>query len=142
MNYSDQVGTIMSSMVWILIIYSMVTISLLAQGGHLPNHIAIIYGTICALALACHIKTMFTDPGGIPQEAVPVASLFKNGITTHAMCSHCQTYKPPNSHHCRICNRCIRRMDRTCFCLFFLLHSLWKHAYFMVCLLLYFSNYL
>ena len=113
-NYGDQVGTIMSSMVWILIIYSMVTITLLAQHNHMPNHVAMIYGTICALALASHIKTTLTDPGSIPQDAVPRAILFKQGITTHAMCSHCQTYKPPNSHHCRICNRCISRMDHHC----------------------------
>lgn len=112
MNNSDQVGTIMSSMVWVLMIYSVITISLLAQHKNLANHIAMIYGTICALALASHAKTQFTDPGSIPQEAVPLASLFKQGITTHAMCSHCQTYKPPDSHHCRICNRCISRMDR------------------------------
>jgi hypothetical protein len=112
-NYSDQVGSIMSSMVWVLIGYSMLTITLLAQHNHLPNHIAMIYGTICALALASHAKTMFTDPGSVPEEAVPMASLFKKGVTTHAMCSHCKTYKPPVSHHCRICDRCISRMDRT-----------------------------
>ena len=115
-NYGDQVGTMMSSMVWVLIIYSMVTISLLAQNNHLSSHIAMIYGTICSLALGAHIKTTLTDPGAIPTEAVPRAILFKQGIRTHAMCSHCQTYKPPNSHHCRICNRCISRMDRTCDC--------------------------
>jgi len=112
LNHSDQVGTIMSTMVWVLIGYSIVTITLLAQHNHLPNHICMIYGAICSLALASHAKTMFTDPGSIPHEAVPLAVLFKQGITTHAMCSHCQTYKPPNSHHCRICNRCISHMDR------------------------------
>lgn len=112
MNHSDQVGTIMSTTVWVLIIYSVVTITLLAQNNNLPNHIAMIYGTICSLGLASHAKTMFTDPGAIPSEAVPPASLFQQGVTTHAMCSHCQTYKPPNSHHCRICNRCISGMDR------------------------------
>lgn len=30
------------------------------------------------------------------------------------MCSQCQTFKPPMSHHCRICNRCISRMDHHC----------------------------
>ena len=30
------------------------------------------------------------------------------------MCSQCQTFKPPFSHHCRICNRCISRMDHHC----------------------------
>lgn len=113
-NHSDKVGTMMSAIVWVLMGYSMVTISWLAQNNNLSNHIAMTYGTICSLALASHAKTMFTDPGAIPMEAVPLASLFKQGITTHAMCSHCQTYKPPNSHHCRICNRCISRMDHHC----------------------------
>jgi DHHC palmitoyltransferase len=113
-NCGDKVGQIMSSMVWILISYSVVTVSLLAHNQDLPNSIAMIYGTICALALASHAKTTFTDPGSIPEAAVPRAILFKHGITTHAMCSHCQTYKPPDSHHCRICNRCISRMDHHC----------------------------
>lgn len=131
----------MSSLVWVLIIYSCLTITLLAQHNHLKNRIAMVYITICALALASHAKTSFTDPGSIPKEAVPPASLFKRGITTHSMCSHCQvsygssftrlpfgspaltwcvsswscqTYKPPNSHHCRICNRCISKMDHHC----------------------------
>ena len=113
-NHSDQVGTIMSCTVWILILYSAITITLLAQQHHLPKHISMIYNTVCALALASHAKTTFTDPGSVPREAVPRAALFQKGITTHAMCSHCQTYKPPHSHHCRICNRCISRMDHHC----------------------------
>ncbi|OEU19792.1 zf-DHHC-domain-containing protein, partial [Fragilariopsis cylindrus CCMP1102] len=113
-NFSDQVGTLMGSMVWVLILYSVLTISLLAHNQKLPNGIAMFYATICTLALACHAKTTFTDPGSIPQEAVPREALFRKGITTHAMCSHCNTYKPPLSHHCRICNRCVSRMDHHC----------------------------
>jgi len=114
MNYRDQVGAIMSSTVWVLVGYSCLTITLLAEHNHLRNNVAMGYCTICAMALACHAKTTFTDPGSIPKEAVPPPILFKQGITTHAMCSHCQTYKPPTSHHCRICNRCISRMDHHC----------------------------
>lgn len=113
-NCGDKVGQIMSSMVWVLISYSTLTIALLAHNQNLPKSIAMTYASICALSLAAHSKTMFTDPGSIPREAVPRAILFQQGITTHAMCSHCQTYKPPNSHHCRICNRCISRMDHHC----------------------------
>jgi hypothetical protein len=112
-NYRDKVGAVMSSMVWVLFMFAILTISFLAQTNGIQPHIAMVFTTICALALASHAKTMFTDPGTIPQEAVPLASLFKKGVTTHAMCSHCQTYKPPHSHHCRICNRCISNMDRT-----------------------------
>jgi len=115
MNRKDQAGTIMSLLVWLLIIYSGVTVTLLAEHNHLPNIVAIIYCTICALALASHAKTMFTDPGAVPQSAVPLlAGQHSNTVTMHTMCSHCQSYKPPISHHCRICNRCISRMDHHC----------------------------
>jgi len=111
MNRRDKSGCIMSASVWLLFVYSYVTISLLAQSGRIFGFVSSIYGTICAMALASHVKTMFTDPGSIPQAAVPIEIATR---TTHAMCVHCQTYKPPNSHHCRICNRCVSRMDHHC----------------------------
>lgn len=99
----------------IYIVYSGVTVTLLAEHNHLPNIVAIIYCTICALALASHAKTMFTDPGAVPLSAVPLLDAqHSNTVTIHTMCSHCQSYKPPISHHCRICNRCISRMDHHC----------------------------
>jgi len=30
------------------------------------------------------------------------------------VCTRCETYRPPRAHHCRICKRCIRRMDHHC----------------------------
>lgn len=122
-NYGDKVGTVMSSMVWALFMYGVVTVSFLAQNNGIKPHIAMVFTTICFLALASHSKTMLTDPGSIPQEAVPLASLFQKGVTTHAMCSHCQTYKPPHSHHCRICNRCISHMDRKYSFLFLIVYD-------------------
>jgi DHHC palmitoyltransferase len=96
-------------------VYSGVTVTLLAYSNHLPGIIAISYSTICALALASHAKTTFTDPGSIPQAAVPrTMDTRPSKRAMHAMCSHCQTYKPPLAHHCRICNRCISRMDHHC----------------------------
>lgn len=113
-NYGDKVGTIMSSMVWMLYMFAMLTMTLLAKNNKLRPPVAMIFVTLASLALAAHGKTMLTDPGSIPQEAVPLPILFKRGVTTHAMCSHCQTYKPPHAHHCRICNRCISGMDHHC----------------------------
>lgn len=30
------------------------------------------------------------------------------------VCTRCEIYRPPRAHHCRICRRCIRRMDHHC----------------------------
>ena len=65
------------------------------------------------MSLASHAKTSLTDPGSVPMQAIPSERqrLLKD---SHSMCGQCQTFKPPGSHHCRICNRCISRMDHHC----------------------------
>jgi hypothetical protein len=30
------------------------------------------------------------------------------------ICTRCEMYRPPRAHHCRICKRCIKRMDHHC----------------------------
>ncbi|KAF7260175.1 hypothetical protein EG68_02047 [Paragonimus skrjabini miyazakii] len=30
------------------------------------------------------------------------------------MCTRCSMFRPPRAHHCRICRRCVRRMDHHC----------------------------
>ena len=93
--------------------YSGFTVTILAQNNALSSVVAIIYCTLCALALASHAKTTFTDPGSIPHSAVPNED---DGGNHHEfpMCSVCETYKPKYCHHCRICNRCISGMDHHC----------------------------
>uniref|UniRef100_A0A0N4ZZ81 Palmitoyltransferase n=1 Tax=Parastrongyloides trichosuri TaxID=131310 RepID=A0A0N4ZZ81_PARTI len=31
-----------------------------------------------------------------------------------SVCLKCESYRPPRAHHCRICKRCIRKMDHHC----------------------------
>lgn len=31
-----------------------------------------------------------------------------------SVCARCETYRPPRAHHCRVCRRCVRRMDHHC----------------------------
>jgi len=117
MNTSDQAGTIMAFLVWVLLCYSAWTFTALAQFGGVPPFLSAAYVIICILALASHAKTTFTDPGSVPQSAVPNERTRREMGTPDAplsMCSQCQTFKPPFTHHCRICNRCISRMDHHC----------------------------
>lgn len=114
LNYNDASGLIMSSIVWLLIIYSGFTVTLLVKTTKSMNPIiSIIYTTFCALALASHAKTTLTDPGSIPLTAVPTEEDGKSR-SDFPVCTVCQTYKPTRTHHCRICNRCISGMDHHC----------------------------
>ncbi len=110
LNQGDPAGTIMAMMVWILLGYSMLTITFIAQTGGISWYWSWLYTSLCCLALSSHIKTSLTDPGSVPPSAVPTEEQRK--AERLSMCSQCQTFKPPLSHHCRICNRCISRMDR------------------------------
>lgn len=110
LNRGDPAGTIMAFMVWILLGYSILTITFLAQTGGVAWYWSWLYSILCCMALASHIKTSLTDPGSVPPSAVPTEEQRRQEKLS--MCSQCQTFKPPSSHHCRICNRCISRMDR------------------------------
>jgi len=113
LNRGDPAGTIMCIMVWILLGYSCLTITLLAETGGISAYQSFIYAILATMALSCHIKTTFTDPGSVPASAVPT-ELQRNTSERLSMCSQCQTFKPPLSHHCRICNRCVSKMDHHC----------------------------
>lgn len=103
----------MSALVWLLMMYSAVTVTLLTVTEGIPVYLGMIYNVLVFMALACHAKTSLTDPGSVPLAAIPSERqrLMKD---SHSMCGQCQTFKPPMSHHCRICNRCISRMDHHC----------------------------
>jgi palmitoyltransferase ZDHHC3/7/25 len=67
-----------------------------------------------------HLKAVFLDPGHVP---LPTTRLDfsdihsdKNGYEKDdwTVCTRCETFRPPRAHHCRICKRCIRRMDHHC----------------------------
>lgn len=115
MNRNDAPGSIMAGMVWFLFLYTAITITFLAETGGIRPSYAMMYVTLVCLSLSCHAKTQLTDPGTVPPSAQPVESI--RSLDPNApllMCSQCQSYKPPFSHHCRICNRCISRMDHHC----------------------------
>jgi hypothetical protein len=104
----------MAGLVWCMFGYAGVTMVILAQHHHCAITTASVHLTLVALALAAHVKTTLTDPGAVPASALPVMASQNTTTTMHSMCSLCQTYKPPKTHHCRICNRCISKMDHHC----------------------------
>jgi len=113
MNSSDQAGSVMAALVWLLMLYSSVTVTLLTITEGVPPILGMLYMFLVTMALSAHAKTSLTDPGSVPKNAVPVESQ-RRDLASHSMCGQCSTFKPPMSHHCRICNRCVSRMDHHC----------------------------
>ncbi|GAA5811468.1 hypothetical protein MFLAVUS_004905 [Mucor flavus] len=67
--------------------------------------------------LAC-----ITEPGSTPEGWEPPYSILnpdesapiRVGILGPRFCKKCDSYKPPRSHHCRHCGKCVLRMDHHC----------------------------
>uniref|UniRef100_A0A3Q3K5L1 Palmitoyltransferase n=1 Tax=Monopterus albus TaxID=43700 RepID=A0A3Q3K5L1_MONAL len=82
-----------------------------------------VFNLILLLLLACHSKAVFSDPGMVPLPDTAIdfsdlrsqsSRMSERGCEGWTVCSRCETYRPPRAHHCRVCQRCIRRMDHHC----------------------------
>ncbi|CAM9927049.1 unnamed protein product [Choristocarpus tenellus] len=81
----------------------------------IPVYVGIMFTILIFLTLWSHAKTMFTDPGAVPRTARPlVTSRDDEEERTVPICARCNAFKPIRSHHCRICGRCVIRMDHHC----------------------------
>jgi len=112
-NKRDNPGAVMASMLWVLTLYADVVVTVVAVDGGWSIANVPIYILFSCLALISQLKTMFTNPGAVPRHAQPLIRASESGIP-ETICGRCDAYKPPRSHHCRICNRCIVRMDHHC----------------------------
>ncbi|XP_012937198.2 palmitoyltransferase ZDHHC7 [Aplysia californica] len=81
----------------------------------------ITFNTIVLLLTVSHLRAVLSDPGIVP---IPKTSMDFSDIHSEnskrktndgwTVCMKCETYRPPRAHHCRICRRCVRRMDHHC----------------------------
>ncbi|KAI8336249.1 DHHC palmitoyltransferase-domain-containing protein [Chlamydoabsidia padenii] len=69
-----------------------------------------------------YYMAIVTEPGKVPDGWEPPYSLIPAPEEVHAnkgetgprYCRSCDAYKPPRAHHCRVCRRCILKMDHHC----------------------------
>ncbi|XP_021897893.1 probable protein S-acyltransferase 15 isoform X2 [Carica papaya] len=82
---------------------------------------ALIFSFLASLCIFSFSVCVVTDPGYVPSSYVPDVEdsgisgqePTKNGAAMRH-CDKCSAYKPPRTHHCRVCRRCILRMDHHC----------------------------
>lgn len=81
---------------------------------------AVAFNTIVFFLLMAHIRAVFSDPGVVPlpQNRVDFSDIHSAETGCEhidwTVCTRCEMYRPPRAHHCRICKRCIKRMDHHC----------------------------
>lgn len=92
----SEVGVILSLFVWTVLLFSEFTIKFIAQHDYINSVHSYIVSILIVLALWCHLKTMISDPGAVPTDAMPIPSDFER---SRIRCGKCQCYKPPLAHH-------------------------------------------
>jgi len=100
------------------------------------------FNALLSLAFVAHFKAMTCDPGIVPIskhhhsdnpdkqkfyppedteddedadsdiELYPRTKQYVGEDWT--VCTRCASYRPPRAHHCRVCQRCVRKMDHHC----------------------------
>ena len=72
-----------------------------------------ILGTVICLSVVSYMRAYLVSPGYIGRVQGSSLPETLDG-TKYNYCAICQIYKPPRTHHCRRCNRCVLRMDHHC----------------------------
>jgi ribosomal protein L40E len=79
--------------------------------------IAVFNGALILLIYS-HLKCSLSDPGHVPVPEARIdfsdTNLLQQREDDWTICQRCEMWRPPRSYHCRVCNRCIRKMDHHC----------------------------
>ncbi|EDW80961.2 uncharacterized protein Dwil_GK11281, partial [Drosophila willistoni] len=67
----------------------------------------LLVGNWLLLNVIFHYVMAVITPAGYPPEGVSL-------VEAVSMCAKCISPKPPRTHHCSVCNRCILKMDHHC----------------------------
>ncbi len=96
------------------------------MGGSLWGALhVLLFNVVVFLLLMAHARAVFSDPGVVPlpQHRVDFSDAHSKGADPSdssppeedwTICTRCEMYRPPRAHHCRICQRCVRKMDHHC----------------------------
>ncbi|XP_039067710.1 probable protein S-acyltransferase 14 isoform X2 [Hibiscus syriacus] len=100
----------------------------------------ILFHSLLVMVMWCYSSVVVTDPGGVPPNWRPLTdeekgdadSLVASGYGSAELdskqlvmpgdflsldirfCHKCKQFKPPRTHHCSVCGRCILKMDHHC----------------------------
>ncbi|XP_068669251.1 probable protein S-acyltransferase 16 isoform X1 [Aristolochia californica] len=82
---------------------------------------AVVFTFLVIMSTVTYGIAIVRDPGHVPASFMPdiedaespVHEIKRKGGDLR-YCQKCAHYKPPRAHHCRVCKRCVLRMDHHC----------------------------
>ncbi|KAJ0979527.1 hypothetical protein J5N97_015001 [Dioscorea zingiberensis] len=82
---------------------------------------AALSSVLAVMSVVTYGIAIYRDPGRVPfsytpdieDSESPIQEIKRKGGDLR-YCQKCSTYKPPRAHHCRVCKRCVLRMDHHC----------------------------
>ncbi|KAH7669617.1 palmitoyltransferase protein [Dioscorea alata] len=75
---------------------------------------AIIFSWVAFMTFFSFFVSVLTDPGSVPPFFAPAVEDARHDSGDAVYCEKCCSYKPPRTHHCRVCKRCVLKMDHHC----------------------------
>lgn len=82
---------------------------------------ALIFSCLYFLCLLSFFSCVLMDPGHVPASYIPDVEENRRSdegpdknVSQSRQCDKCSMYKPPRAHHCRVCRRCVLKMDHHC----------------------------
>jgi ribosomal protein L40E len=80
--------------------------------------VGVIFNLGVGLIVISHAKAALTDPGHVPLPDARIDFSDRDSLQERednwTICQRCEMWRPPRAHHCRICGRCVRKMDHHC----------------------------
>ncbi|KAE9619346.1 hypothetical protein Lal_00047433 [Lupinus albus] len=79
---------------------------------------ASIFTVFASISIFSFFVCVLSDPGHVPLSYLPDLETTTNESAKdnaeRKKCDKCFAYKPPRTHHCRVCRRCVLKMDHHC----------------------------
>jgi palmitoyltransferase ZDHHC3/7/25 len=114
MFFKDICGIICAVMTWLLIAYSefvVMKVMLLPSPYPVYRYVnMIVFNCGIFLAVASHLKSMFSDPGAVPKGNATKENIQQMGFREGEIifkCPKCSSIKPNRAHHCSVCKRLV-----------------------------------